>query len=471
MRTLVALACATVLVTSGATVATATAPVAPPAAPGGYAAARSTPNVDSVYPQHGDDVVDALHYALDLTWAPPTRTLTGHEVLRFRAARAAPYVSLDLADDLVVSSLAVDGVATAYQQADDRLTIATPVAAGEQYVLVLDYSGRPTAVPGPTDRADVSAIGLLTDGSGEAWAIQEPFGAFTWYAVNDEPADKAFYDMTLHVPAPWVGVSNGALTRRTSTAGITTTVWHLDRPAASYLVTVGFAPYLRATGRAAGTPTSVWSTRPAAYRHTVEARINRALRFVTARLGPFPFRTVGVLVAGDSGMETQTMMTLAGPAAADPGTLVHEITHQWYGDEVTPADWRDMWMNEGMAMYVQFLWMDHAKGLPEGTTVLRATGPGADTDNRMRGVYGPPGDYVASDFAEGNVYYPPARMWQRLRERLGDRTFWRLARGWPRAHADTSSDRAALADWWSARSGQNLRPFFTRWLMAARDPS
>ena len=33
--------------------------------------------------------------------------------------------------------------------------------------------------------------------------------------------------------------------------------------------------------------------------------------------------------------------------------LVHEITHQWYGDLVSPTDWKDVWMNEGMTMYLQ----------------------------------------------------------------------------------------------------------------------
>ena len=35
--------------------------------------------------------------------------------------------------------------------------------------------------------------------------MQEPFGAYTWYAVNDQPSDKAFYDFTLTAPSPWVG--------------------------------------------------------------------------------------------------------------------------------------------------------------------------------------------------------------------------------------------------------------------------
>ena len=33
--------------------------------------------------------------------------------------------------------------------------------------------------------------------------------------------------------------------------------------------------------------------------------------------------------------------------------LVHEIVHQWYGDLAGPTDWRDVWMNEGMTMYLQ----------------------------------------------------------------------------------------------------------------------
>ena len=44
--------------------------------------------------------------------------------------------------------------------------------------------------------------------------------------------------------------------------------------------------------------------------------------------------------------------------------LVHEIVHQWYGDEVTPVDWRDVWMNEGMATYLQATWEAETAGRP-----------------------------------------------------------------------------------------------------------
>ena len=49
--------------------------------------------------------------------------------------------------------------------------------------------------------------------------MQEPYGAFTWYPVNDQPSDKAFYDITVTVPSPWVGIANGVMTTRPSTTG------------------------------------------------------------------------------------------------------------------------------------------------------------------------------------------------------------------------------------------------------------
>ena len=45
--------------------------------------------------------------------------------------------------------------------------------------------------------------------------MQEPYGAYTWYAVNDQPSDKALYSFTITAPAPWVGVANGELVSRT----------------------------------------------------------------------------------------------------------------------------------------------------------------------------------------------------------------------------------------------------------------
>ena len=431
--------------------------------------ARSTPVEDSVYPAMGDPSVDALHYDLDLSWDPGTKTLTGHEELVLRATASADHFQLDLAESMQPSRVEVDGRAVDDVHRGKDLIVEREVVADREYTLTLDYSGRPTPVPAPSTRRDTPALGLTVDPSGGLWTMQEPYGAFTWYAVNDQPSDKARYDITVDVPAPMVGVSNGTLTSRTTEDGRTKTSWHLDEPAASYLVTLAVGPYQETKAESSsGVPISYWTT---AQDSDLLSNLEQApalLDWLERRLGPYPFDSLGfVLVDSESGMETQTMITLGRePADSGPEVLVHEMAHQWYGDLVTPSDWRDVWMNEGMAMYLQNTWQDEAWKLPPGDSLSSSRSDEIDS----RRTAGPPGAYKKERFAENNVYFGPAFMWDRLRRTIGDDAFWRLVREWPAARAERSTGRDDYVDWIEEQTGRELSAFFRQWLMSPRSP-
>ena len=134
-------------------------------------------------------------------------------------------------------------------------------------------------------------------------------------------------------------------------------------PASSYVVTVATGDYTRTTNTSqSGVEISYWvpSERPGLATGLESAAAG--LDWLEALLGPYPFDSLGfLLVDSQSGMETQTMITLgATDYTTSTAVLVHEMAHQWYGDEVTPDDWRDVWMNEGMAMYLQGCWQAEA---------------------------------------------------------------------------------------------------------------
>ena len=435
-----------------------------------YDAAVSRPQEDTVYPDVGDPGVDALHYDLRLSWDPASEMLTGTETVVLRAARTAGHLQLDLAHQLEVGHVWLDGRSVPFSHPGKDLLVDVPVTQGDRHLLQLTYSGTPEPVVAPTDRGDFETTGWTTTHDGSVWTMQEPYGAYSWYAVNDQPSDKAFYDLTIDAPKSMVGVANGHLESRRTVGDRTVTHWNLPEPAASYLITIAIGHYTETQDTGPhGLPISYWTPtdRPRlvhGLRYTPQA-----IAYLERKVGRYPFPTLGILVVpSNSAMETQSMVTLGTQSDnLSRDVLVHELGHQWYGDEVTPDDWSDLWMNEGMATYLaEGNWTgDH--GPQSRTAILRGWNASAAG---LRGHYGPPADYAPGSFAEGNAYYLPALMWDTIRQRLGDATFWKLAAAWPRSHRFTSQDRATIAAWWSRQSGQDLRPLFHQWLLGPAEP-
>ncbi|HYF74399.1 MAG TPA: M1 family metallopeptidase, partial [Nocardioides sp.] len=382
---------------------------------------------------------------------------------------AADRLRLDLAAALEVERLTLDGRPAPFEHRGKDLVVRAAVMPDEEHTLRLHYAGRPRPVPAPVQRSDFSETGWTVTADGSTWTMQEPFGAYSWYAVNDQPSDKALYDFTLRVPAPFVGVANGELLARDRVRGDTVTRWRLDEPAASYLVTVAFGDLTMTTDESkSGVPISYWtpSDRPDLLQRV--RRAPEALAWVEERLGPYPFSTLGILVVDSkSGMETQTMITLGDTRyATSTEVLVHEIAHQWYGDQVTPVDWRDVWMNEGMATYLHGTWAAEDQGEPVSAVMDYWAGFEPD----LREEAGPPAAFDADSFGSSNVYYGPALMWDELRQRLGDEEFWALVRAWPAAHDNGNADYDDITSWWSEQSGEDLSGFFDAWLLGEETP-
>ena len=435
-----------------------------------YDVALSEPVEDSYYPDIGDPGVDALHYDLSLAWTPRTRTLVGVTTLVFRSTRDAVSFQLDLGPALEVGAVTVDGTEVEAQHDGKDLVVSSRVVEDERYAVEVRYSGTPEPVEAPTTRDDFNTTGFTITPEGEAWTMQEPYGAHTWYPVNDHPSDKALYDFTLSVPSPWVGVANGELTRRKDKGGTTTTRWHLAEPAAAYLTTVAFGDYTTTSNTSAsGVEIDYWVPRDEPQLAGPLERAAAGLDWLEERLGPYPYDTLGfVLVDSQSGMETQTMITLGKTDyTLSEAVLLHEMAHHWYGDQVTPNDWRDVWMNEGMAMYLQGMWQ--AEQL--GRTIDEQMDSYAAAEEGSRAESGPPAAYDRGEFGEGNIYYGPALMWHELRERIGDDAFFGLVREWPTARDNLSSGRDDYWAWLEEQVGEELTAFFDAWLLGETTPS
>jgi hypothetical protein len=203
-------------------------------APPSYRAGLSQPVADPVYPDIGNPAVDVLHYALALRWAPSKATLSGIATLTIRAARDTDQIRLDFARPLHADKVTVDGkAATASHRGHDLIISAGRRLAKDTRALVtIRYHGRPQTLLGPMVRKDINTVGFTVGPDSSVYSIQEPYGALTWYPVNDHPSDEALYDIALTVPRGWAGVSSGVL-RSTSRSGDRVTYrWHAADPLA-----------------------------------------------------------------------------------------------------------------------------------------------------------------------------------------------------------------------------------------------
>ena len=205
----------------------------------------------------------------------------------------------------------------------------------------------------------------------------QPEVAAAWYPVNDHPLDKASYSFEVTVPSGYEVVANGVLRDVDRHKGSVTWEWVASEPMASYLATidVGFWD-VHVWETASGLPVydAVDSAITGELRAVIDASLARQgeiLDVLSDAFGPYPFSTVGAIVDNQDdlffALETQTRPVYSkyfwfdaeGNPTNGDSVVVHELAHQWFGDDLALARWQDIWLNEGFATYAEWIWAEH----------------------------------------------------------------------------------------------------------------
>ena len=323
---------------------------------------------DAYYPRLGNGGYDALHYTLDLAVDVERNAVAGSATIDALATQELQTFNLDFAG-LTVEAVSVDGTLVEYDRQDGELVIIppAPLPAGEPFTVQVVYHGQPEPV---RSSAIPIRMGWNNFGTG-IFVAGEPVGASSWYPVNEHPLDKATYTLRITAPEPYVVAANGLLQETIPQSEGVTYVWESRHPIASYLVTVNIDDFVLQTSEGPGGlplrnyfPADVAGEAAADFAPTADM-----IAFFSSVFGPYPFEAYGVVVIDAPlgfALETQTLSIFSRSWVTDPQPLdesvAHELAHQWFGDSVSLAEWRDIWLNEGFATYASWLWSEYTGG-------------------------------------------------------------------------------------------------------------
>ncbi|CAB3239507.1 unnamed protein product [Arctia plantaginis] len=252
------------------------------------------------------------------------------------------------------------------------LSLGSALEVGKEYVLNISYTG------------------ILNDNlHGFYRSSYKDEGITKWIAVTqfqamdarrafpcwDEPALKARFTISIARPNNMTSLSNMNIVKNEPHSVLSNYTWdHYAEslPMSTYLVAFTVTDFKNMTND----NFSVWARSKALPSAAFALEIGpKILKFLEEYYKiKFPLPKIDMIALPDfknGAMENWGLLTFreiamlyeegvsASTDKVHVATVVaHEIAHQWFGNLVTPSWWRDLWLNEGFATYVEYVAVD-----------------------------------------------------------------------------------------------------------------
>jgi hypothetical protein len=218
----------------------------------------------------------------------------------------------------------------------------------------------------------------------------------------------------------------------------------------------------------------------------------RILEFYESRFGPFPFENLRIvqrlwMTAGghspasfivlnefprvsrlDGGIRSRLIGNPDSPVDLSSKWreyfIAHEIAHQWWGQGVTSARYRDQWLSEGLAQYAAVLYLRSRYGDGALRDILEKFSKWTEKKSKWGPItLGSRLSFTDFEAYQAIIYDKTALVLNMLRDLLGDEVFFSGLKGFFAEHKYSAASTGQFCRMMEKVSGRDLADFFHLW--------
>jgi aminopeptidase N len=426
--------------------------------------------------------ISDLRYHLQFTLAGHTPSVSGHEELRLRLKAPADLL-LDFREGNA-THLTINGKEAAAKIESGHITLESSFLKPGENTVSIDF----TSPVAPAGKA-ITRFEDKDDNTEYLYTLFVPMDASMAFPCFDQPDLKGRFQLELTAPEDWTVISNTAVESAAKLeVGQRHTVFAETRPISTYLFAFAAGPF-RKVHDAPGLP-GLYVRQSKLKRAEEEAEevqqiTAQGIRYLSEFFAqPFPFPKYDLILipgfayggmehAGATFLREEAILFRTAPTHSDhlnrDVLLLHELTHQWFGDLVTMRWFDDLWLKEGFAQYMAY----HALAdLKPGENVWKrfyqSIKPAAYAIDSTKGttpIYQDIGNLKDAKSAYGAIVYSKAPgILKQLAFVLGEDKFRDGLRLYLKEHAYSNAEWSDLVHAFERVSGKPLDAWAASWI-------
>lgn len=422
------------------------------------------------------DTIDILKYTINADITDfVTDTIRCNTIVKFRPKiNGQNKIRLDLLK-MKIDSITLNSNKLTYTYNDTVMKVNLPLSYNttDTVIITVYYHGRP--------QGDPSGWGGFYFNGNYAFNLGVGFGAKphnygrVWFPCFDNFVEKSAYEFNITTDTTKRAYCNGQLMSDIKTGGKRTRNWVMQKEIPSYLASVAVADYTQVNWThtvMSGTVPIILAARAPDTTNLKNGFVNlkNAISGFENYYGPFVWNRVGYCLVpfGSGAMEHATNISypqLATSIVYEAELMAHELSHHWWGDLMTCETQEDMWLNEGMATYSQYMFKEYVYNKAQYYSDIKTQHEylmhyGHIAEKSYMAISGVPHQYTYGD----HVYKKGADVAHTLRSYMGDAAFFAGLKYALTQKAYKNMNGAEFKSLLETSSGQMLTDFFNGWV-------